>query len=170
MKLNDFGFCTLLENNQGKSVLKSFKGTEGYMAPEMFKKKGYNGKQVDIFALAVCLFMMVTGCQPFGQAKNKDQFYKLITANKPEQYWKIFDKVATISPELKNLLFRMMCADPEQRMTLEDIVMDPWAQGPVPSHEEVVMEFMKESIKLQSSTTTNSTTTTDPKKTGSNVD
>ena len=81
IKLNDFGFCTLLTDDKGKSTLKSFKGTEGYMAPEMFKKKGYNGKQVDVFALAVSLFMMVTCCQPFGRAKSNDKFFKHIASN-----------------------------------------------------------------------------------------
>lgn len=65
LKFNDFGFCSLLVDQSGSTVMSQLVGTGGYMAPEMFKKKGYQGKQVDIFALAVCLFMMVTGCQPF---------------------------------------------------------------------------------------------------------
>ena len=78
IKLSDFGFCTLLADENGNTNLEDQKGTPGYMAPEMFKVKGYQGTNVDLFALSVCLFMMVTGCQPFNQAKARDAHYKFI--------------------------------------------------------------------------------------------
>ena len=61
IKLNDFGFCTQVKDVAGQPItLTDFKGTEGYMAPEMFTNQGYDGQKTDIFALAVSLFMMVT--------------------------------------------------------------------------------------------------------------
>lgn len=62
IKLSDFGFSTLRADATGNTTLKDIKGTPGYMAPEMFKKGGYQGAQADLFALAVCLFMMVSQC------------------------------------------------------------------------------------------------------------
>jgi len=37
------------------------KGTLGYMAPEIFQGKGYNGELTDVFALGVVLFGMIFG-------------------------------------------------------------------------------------------------------------
>jgi len=41
------------------------------MAPEIFQKEqsnGYNGAQVDLFASAIILFIMVAGHPPFNRA------------------------------------------------------------------------------------------------------
>lgn len=126
IKLSDFGFCTLLQDMKGNSLLKDIKGTPGYMAPEMFKKKGYQGRDADLFALAVCLFMMVSQCQPFTNAKARDAHYKFIHQCKEAEYWNIFEKCAPMSAELKDLLFKMMSSDPQERLSFEEIVMHPW--------------------------------------------
>lgn len=55
----------------------------------------------------------------------------------------------------------MMNADPNSRLTLDEIIMDPWTQGPIPDHEEVVIELLKH---------TNTTCTTDSMATTTNDD
>jgi hypothetical protein len=57
------------------------------MPPEQLAKKSYNGKAADLFSSAVVLFMMVTQCQPFGEAKVTEKYYKFIATNQAEQYW-----------------------------------------------------------------------------------
>jgi serine/threonine-protein kinase HSL1 (negative regulator of Swe1 kinase) len=47
-------------------------GTKGYMAPEILKYKRYNGFQVDIFALGVVLFSLITCKPPFEDASEYD--------------------------------------------------------------------------------------------------
>ncbi|EGR31390.1 tRNA guanylyltransferase, putative [Ichthyophthirius multifiliis] len=46
-------------------------GTEGYMAPELYKKKHYCPKSVDIFASGVLLFCLVCGRPPFVKATDQ---------------------------------------------------------------------------------------------------
>ena len=62
VKLIDFGFSVLSAPNQR---LKVFCGTPSYMAPEITRKSDYEGRPVDIWALGVLLFVMITGQFPF---------------------------------------------------------------------------------------------------------
>ena len=50
-------------------------GTLPYMSPELINKKSYLGKPVDIWALGVMLYKMVSGFYPF---KGNNPFYKSI--------------------------------------------------------------------------------------------
>ena len=62
LHLTDYGIARHWEpeNYQENS------GTPGYMAPEMFIRGGkYKGIEVDLFALGVVLFILVTGFPPF---------------------------------------------------------------------------------------------------------
>ncbi len=47
-------------------------GSESYMAPEIIEARPYKGTSVDIFALGVTLFAMVTGVMPFERRAHKD--------------------------------------------------------------------------------------------------
>ena len=141
LKLADWGFSIPLIGPKGNGKLTSYKGTLGYMPPEQHAKKTYSGKAADLFAVAVVLFMMITQCQPFDEAKVTDKYYRLIAGNKPSLYWRIFDKVSPISDDLKDLLTGMLQLDPSARYTLDEILSHPWMQGETPSHEEIKKEF-----------------------------
>jgi serine/threonine protein kinase len=112
------------------------------MPPEQHAKKAYSGKAADLFAIAVVVFMMITQCQPFEEARVTDKYYRLIAGNKPSFYWKIFEKVAPISEDLKDLLTGMFQLDPSARFTLDEILAHPWMQGPTPSPEQIHKEFV----------------------------
>ena len=58
------------------------------MAPEILSRKNYNGADVDLFAAAVILFIMISGSPPFMKwADRKDDFYKLICDNRTARFW-----------------------------------------------------------------------------------
>jgi serine/threonine protein kinase len=63
VKLIDFGFSVLTTTPNQR--LKVFCGTPSYMAPEITRKMDYEGKPVDIWALGVLLYVMLTGTFPF---------------------------------------------------------------------------------------------------------
>ena len=126
LKIADWGFSIPLIGKKGNSRLNSFKGTLGYMPPEQHARKSYNGKSADLFALAVVLFMMLTQCQPFDQAKVTDKYYRLIAGNKPSFFFKIFEKVAPMSDDLKDLLTGMLQLDAGARYTIDEIFAHPW--------------------------------------------
>ena len=55
--------------------MKMFCGTPSYMAPEIIKKKPYDGTKADVWALGVCLYRCVTGQFPFKGKEENELFY-----------------------------------------------------------------------------------------------
>ena len=47
------------------------------MSPELVQKKDYDGKCVDMWALGVLLFVMLTGTFPFKGISESDLYYKI---------------------------------------------------------------------------------------------
>jgi len=59
LKIADFGFAAPPEGKDGSGYLHSNLGTYNYMAPEIHLKQPYKGEEVDLFAAAIILFIMV---------------------------------------------------------------------------------------------------------------
>ena len=93
LKIADFGFAGPLMGRDGKGYLFTKLGTYNYMAPEIHEEKPYNGAAVDLFALAIILFIMVSSHPPFNTAEmDKDPFYKAIANNKSKSFWRVHSK------------------------------------------------------------------------------
>lgn len=66
LKLADFGLADLIDGTESSGLERHrFVGTPGYMAPEIHLKVPFQGQVVDLFAMAVIMFIMVAGCFPF---------------------------------------------------------------------------------------------------------
>jgi len=75
LKVTDFGFATF------NPICSTYKGTKGYMAPEIHLGRNYNGQKVDIFAAGVLAYIMLSGRPPFGTSKGGDHYYDLFRRN-----------------------------------------------------------------------------------------
>jgi serine/threonine protein kinase len=88
LRIADFGFAAPTEGREGSGFLQTKLGTESYMAPEIHTKQPYQGQAVDLFAASIILFIMITGHPPFNNATNGDRFYKFISGNRADVFWR----------------------------------------------------------------------------------
>ncbi|CAL8082976.1 unnamed protein product [Calicophoron daubneyi] len=63
IKLADFGFSKLTATQN--QPLTTFCGSPAYAAPELFEAQSYQGGPVDIWALGIVLFFLLTGLLPY---------------------------------------------------------------------------------------------------------
>ena len=83
LKIADFGYAAY----QKVDLLKSYRGTFTYMAPEIKLNLTYNGLKVDLFSTGVILFILIRGIFPFKEAREEEFFYNLLMKGKYQEYW-----------------------------------------------------------------------------------
>lgn len=115
VKIADFGLSNIMTDG---NFLKTSCGSPNYAAPEVISGKLYAGPEVDVWSCGVILYVMLCGRLPFD-----DEFI-------PNLFKKISNGVYTIPPDLspgaKNLLKRMLVVNPIDRITVREIIQDPW--------------------------------------------
>ncbi|KHN04177.1 CBL-interacting serine/threonine-protein kinase 25 [Glycine soja] len=120
LKVSDFGLSALPEQRRADGMLVTPCGTPAYVAPEVLKKKGYDGSKADLWSCGVILFALLCGYLPF-QGENVMRIYrKAFRAEYEFPEW--------ISPQAKNLISNLLVADPGKRYSIPDIMRDPWFQ------------------------------------------
>lgn len=83
------------------------------MAPEIVKKDYYQGEEVDIWALGVVLYKMLTGAYPFGSEEEDDLKANILRGKIQFPFY--------ITPRCKELLKRMMCLDTSHRFNISEV-------------------------------------------------
>eukprot|EP01006_Ploeotia_vitrea_P056990 TRINITY_DN68143_c6_g15_i1.p1 TRINITY_DN68143_c6_g15~~TRINITY_DN68143_c6_g15_i1.p1 ORF type:complete len:464 (-),score=59.71 TRINITY_DN68143_c6_g15_i1:404-1795(-) len=118
LKISDFGLSAITQSNGKEKLLMTTCGTPNYVAPEVLKEKGYNGFLTDIWSCGVILFVMLAGYLPFDDRTMNGLFVKIEKGEyrMPRQF----------SMPVKHLITRMLTVDPTKRITLSEIMDDPW--------------------------------------------
>ncbi|OQR88105.1 calcium/calmodulin-dependent protein kinase [Achlya hypogyna] len=118
--LADFGFARLsLGNHLGTAC-----GTPGYIAPEVVKGTKY-GVAVDCWSLGVLLFILLSGTPPFPGSNHADILARVAVG----AYSMDAAPWALVSPRAKALVRRLLCVNPAERLTAEELLRDPWMVG-----------------------------------------
>lgn len=119
VKINDFGFSNLIR--PGK-LFSTFCGSPIYAPPEIILEKEYLGPAVDIWSMGVILYALVNGQLPWRLGKNG----RIIDIDKLLAGQFECSASASLSKSVKDLMNRMIVADPKNRATLAEVRLHPW--------------------------------------------
>lgn len=115
IKIGDFGLSNLFPIGE---FLRTSCGSPNYAAPEVISGSRYVGSEVDAWSLGVILFCLVAGHLPFDESSIPALFAKIKSA--------MFEMPYYFSPELKDLISRILQVDPIARITCSQIRKHPW--------------------------------------------
>jgi len=133
LKICDFGYS---KHEKFQSAPGSRVGTPAYLAPEVImttKGQTYDGKVADIWSCGVMLYVMLAGAYPFERPEDKHDTQKL--QKMIQRILRVeYDIPAGVkaSKELRDLLSRILVADPASRAPIADIQAHPWYQKDLP--------------------------------------
>jgi len=123
LKICDFGYSKHEMNSSAKSGV----GTPIFMAPEIvFSGKTYDAKRADLWSVGVILYAQIYGRYPFDV---KDKQY----AQKFQHAVYLLPPEIPASDACKDLLTRLLVADPDKRISLQGILGHPWFLETLPS-------------------------------------
>ncbi|XP_024983346.1 serine/threonine-protein kinase GRIK2-like isoform X2 [Cynara cardunculus var. scolymus] len=119
VKICDFSVSQVFEDENDE--LRRSPGTPVFTAPECCLGKNYHGKTADTWAVGVTLYCMIMGQYPFLGDTLQDTYDKIVnnTLFLPED----------MNPLLKDLIEGLLCKDPTERMTLEEVAVHTWMTG-----------------------------------------
>ncbi|XVE71256.1 hypothetical protein DITRI_Ditri10aG0136200 [Diplodiscus trichospermus] len=118
LKISDFGLSALPEQLRNDGLLHTRCGTPAYVAPEVLRKKGYDGSKADIWSCGVILYVLLAGFLPFQDENIMKMYRKVFKAE--------FELPPWFSTESKRLISKLLVADPERRITIPAIMRVPW--------------------------------------------
>ncbi|MDG1873507.1 MAG: serine/threonine-protein kinase, partial [Mariniblastus sp.] len=125
IKIGDYGLSKFISCSRRSGQTESV-GTFHYMAPEI--GKGVYGKEIDIYALGIILFEMLTGDVPFDGESTQEIIMKHLTS----------DPDVSLAPdEYRSVLAKSLRKDPELRFnSVQEMVADlPWPEIAAKSHD-----------------------------------
>lgn len=117
LKIIDFGLCAKPQGGMDSLLLTSC-GSPTYAAPELIQGVQYHGSGVDIWSMGVILYTLLCGCLPFESDNIEELFRKILRGKYVEPGW--------LSSGSKRLLRRMLCVDPAKRISIGELINDPW--------------------------------------------
>ncbi|CAF1185164.1 unnamed protein product, partial [Didymodactylos carnosus] len=123
LKIADFGFARFLQDGVMAGTLC---GSPMYMAPEVIRSLQYDAK-ADLWSVGTIIYQCLTGKAPF-QAQTPQalkQFYERNTILSPAI-------PSSTSPELANLLLRLLKRNPRERIAYDEFFHHPFLRRSQP--------------------------------------
>ena len=117
VKIIDFGTAKIFEKNKKE---KDVVGSSYYIAPEVLKQN-YNEK-CDTWSVGVILYMMLVGRAPFDGKDDEEIICKINSAD----YNSKEPKLLKHSPEVRDLVSKLLQKDTEKRYSAKEALAHPW--------------------------------------------
>jgi len=117
-KIADFGFSKEIDIQQPLMRLQSMCGSPLYCAPEILTGHPYIGMEVDMWSLGVILYGMITGCTPWPGSNLQEELQNAAKGR--------YIDPPGASPEVKDLLSRLLVVDYKKRANPAEILTHTW--------------------------------------------
>ncbi|KAH7443923.1 hypothetical protein KP509_02G056100 [Ceratopteris richardii] len=135
LKVSDFGLSAVPQQLRADGLFHTTCGTPNYVAPEIIADKGYDGAKVDIWSCGVILFVLMAGYLPFNNPNLMILYKKIYKAEYTIPEW--------FSPGARNLISRILTANPKNRIGMADILQEPWFMEGYKPEERAVTQKAK---------------------------
>ncbi|KAK6457027.1 uncharacterized protein RJT20DRAFT_36625 [Scheffersomyces xylosifermentans] len=114
IKIADFGMAAL---EVREKLLETSCGSPHYASPEIVAGKNYHGAPSDIWSCGIILFALLTGHLPFDDENIRKLLLKVQNGK--------FIMPHELSWEAKDLITRMLRVNPDERITIDQILTHP---------------------------------------------
>eukprot|EP00178_Gracilaria_changii_P017780 TRINITY_DN506_c0_g1_i1.p1 TRINITY_DN506_c0_g1~~TRINITY_DN506_c0_g1_i1.p1 ORF type:complete len:487 (+),score=92.93 TRINITY_DN506_c0_g1_i1:157-1461(+) len=125
VKIADFGLANFSKDGEINEQEQNMIGTPGYVAPEVVKREKY-GPGVDMWAIGVLLYIMLSGKMPF-YGRDDHACLKMTATGKysmPAKEW------SKISDDAISLVKGLLQLNPEKRLTANAALEHRWLADP----------------------------------------
>lgn len=139
LKVSDFGLSALPEQLRNDGLLHTQCGTPAYVAPEVLRKKGYDGSKADIWSCGVILYALLAGFLPFQEENMMKMYRKVFKAE--------FEYPPWFSTDSRRLISKLLVPDPDRRITIPSIMKLSWFRKGFRSPEAFSMEEIHDQEK-----------------------
>ncbi|KAK8861080.1 hypothetical protein M9Y10_012775 [Tritrichomonas musculus] len=129
IRLIDFGLSNIFTDDSPE--LSTACGSPAYVAPEMILRNPYT-ISADIWSSGILLFAIIAGHLPFDDENVQRLLHKIVYSD--------VSYPSFMSAQLVDLLSKMLCKDPNNRITLEKIKEHPWFS---PAEYSALQAFVK---------------------------
>ncbi|CAD8139004.1 unnamed protein product [Paramecium pentaurelia] len=123
IKLADFGWSNFLKPNE---IRQTFCGTLDYLAPEMLEKSRQHDHQIDIWAIGVLCFELLTGLSPFAPQININNQTFVEKTTKDNIINLRFQFPTSFPPLAQDLIKMILVKEPGKRSTCQQIKEHQW--------------------------------------------
>ncbi|KAI9731509.1 MAG: Cell cycle serine/threonine-protein kinase cdc5/MSD2 [Cirrosporium novae-zelandiae] len=127
VKIGDFGLAALIVTDadvKGANRRTTMCGTPNYIAPEILSRETGHGHKVDIWAIGIIVFAMLTGRPPF-QSSTSVEIYERVK-NLDYDWPKETSDTNHIPPEVRHFVSTLLQVRAEDRPEADAIVMHPF--------------------------------------------
>ncbi|KAJ6795120.1 putative CBL-interacting protein kinase 7 [Iris pallida] len=120
LKLSDFGLSALPDQLRaaGDGLLHTACGTPAYAAPEVMRRRGYDGAKADAWSCGVFLYVLLAGFLPFDDSNIALMYRKTQKRDYRFPPW--------FSPSAKRVIAGLLDPDPLTRTSVDGLMESPW--------------------------------------------
>jgi type II secretory pathway pseudopilin PulG len=102
----------------------------------------YDGQRADAWSVGVILFILVAGFPPFESSDSTSKWFCYLLEHGHAAFFDLHRRFgAAFSPQLQDLLTRLLQVDPSSRLRVEMILQHPWLAGAQLSPQALQLEM-----------------------------